>query len=220
MLEVFSTPRSLPVTRGFAASLAFVALAAGCNGTRRESPPYPHAQRLVVAVPAAGAPAPALTGPGFARYRARSTSFEALALAWTENAEWTGLGATVRVHVAAVETAGVPVLLGRGFISGDALPDAQPVVLLSEEFWRRSLGGDPGVVGKSITLDATSQTILGVVPQGFELPERVEVWRPGGPIATTDAGQLLGRLRPGVDLAQAQGESLALGAGIALQQLK
>ena len=52
-------------------------------------------------------------------------------------------------------------------------PDA---VVLSEGLWRRRFGGDPSLIGKRITLDALSFTVIGIVPAGFQIFARSEAW--------------------------------------------
>src|SRR4029077_18159120 len=64
---------------------------------------------------------------------------------------------------------GVGALIGRTLMPDDArMPDAQPVVVLSNAFWRRRFGSDPGVVGKTIRLDGHPMTVVGITPAGFQ----------------------------------------------------
>ena len=62
---------------------------------------------------------------------------------------------------------GVPPALGRGFQPGEDRRGAPPVVVLSDRFWRESLGGDPNVIGRSLKIGSTSATIVGVAPRAF-----------------------------------------------------
>ena len=62
---------------------------------------------------------------------------------------------------------GVPALLGRPLIEADDRPDAAPVVMLTFAFWRRTLGADPRVVGRTIQLNGTPFTIVGVTGPDF-----------------------------------------------------
>lgn len=71
-------------------------------------------------------------------------------------------------------------ILGRTLRSGDERT-RRPVVVLSERLWRRLFGADPGVVGKTITLDAQDYTVIGVMPADFWFPhpsDPVELWVP------------------------------------------
>src|SRR4029077_14938170 len=64
---------------------------------------------------------------------------------------------------------GVTALVGRTLIPDDArVPGAQPVVVLSNGFWRRRFGSDPGIVGKTIRLDGHPMTVVGITPAGFQ----------------------------------------------------
>ncbi|HEX5086142.1 MAG TPA: ABC transporter permease [Blastocatellia bacterium] len=51
---------------------------------------------------------------------------------------------------------------------------AAPVVILSDSLWRRRFGGDPQVIGQTITLQGQSRTVIGIMPRGFQFPERSE----------------------------------------------
>jgi len=64
---------------------------------------------------------------------------------------------------------GVGALIGRTLTPDDArVPGGQPVVILSNAFWRRRFGSDPGVVGKTIRLDGHPMTVVGITPAGFQ----------------------------------------------------
>ena len=67
---------------------------------------------------------------------------------------------------------GVRPLLGRGFAPGDDRPGASRVVVLGESLWRRRFGADPGVLGRSITLDGAPHEIVGVMSGRFTFPGR------------------------------------------------
>ncbi|HEX8853084.1 MAG TPA: ABC transporter permease, partial [Pyrinomonadaceae bacterium] len=120
---------------------------------------------------------------------------------------------------------GTPPALGRVFTTEDERPDAQ-VVVISDGLWKRRFGGDPKIVGQRVTLDGEGVTIIGVMPEGFSFPvdrERVEFWSPIDP--TTELNQergasylnVVGRLRDGATLAQAQAEADAVAARLATE---
>jgi putative ABC transport system permease protein len=70
------------------------------------------------------------------------------------------------------EVLGVQPELGRWFRTEEGLPDAPSVVLLSDSLWRRKFNADPNIVGKAITLDQDSYTVVGVMPASFRYPVR------------------------------------------------
>ena len=101
--------------------------------------------------------------------------------------------------------------MGRSFTDPEGQSNAQ-VAILSDKFWRTVLHGDPEVVGKIITLDAKPYSVIGVMPPRFNQPPQTEVWIPMSltPSATSDYDsahrfiRVLGRLKAGVSVAQAQ----------------
>jgi predicted permease len=113
-------------------------------------------------------------------------------------------------------TMGVNPLLGRQFLLKEAVKGGQPVVMLSYAFWQREFHGDPAIVGKTITLDKDALTVVGVLPESFDFGA---VFAPGSrmdyftllvPDAVRQWGHVLamiGRLKPGVTVAQAQAEA-------------
>ena len=76
-----------------------------------------------------------------------------------------------------LEILGVQPLVGRGFAANEDRPGGAPVALISAALWRRRFGSDPHSAGKTITIDATPYTVIGVVPAGFAFPlEATDVW--------------------------------------------
>src|SRR6266536_3411156 len=73
---------------------------------------------------------------------------------------------------------GTPPLLGRTFLPEEDQPGHDRVVVLSHKLWTRHFDADPGVVGRSITLDGNSYTVVGVMPPGFQHPVMAELWTP------------------------------------------
>ena len=113
----------------------------------------------------------------------------------------------VRVSANFLRILEVEPALGRGFRDDEDLPSAPRVAMISSRLWRGRFGGDPRIVGQSVTLSATPYTIVGILPPGFQFPlGGVDVWitRPAE-FANQDSPLLsvFGRLRPGVSLAQA-----------------
>jgi predicted permease len=113
-------------------------------------------------------------------------------------------------------TLGVTPILGRNFTVEETLQNSRPVALLSYPFWKRQFGANPGIVGQSINLSGTQTTIVGVLPDTFDFGS---VFSPGakvdlfGPAILSNMENwgntmaLVGRLKPGVTLGQAQAEA-------------
>ena len=107
---------------------------------------------------------------------------------------------------------GVRPLLGRAFEPRDFEVGAAPVVLLDHAFWQTRYGGDESIVGTTLRVDQRAVTVIGVMPHGFELPAKTDVWTPW--VLSDDQRQdrfgayirVFARLAPGATVAQARSE--------------
>ena len=114
-------------------------------------------------------------------------------------------------------------ILGRDFTAADNKPGAEKVVLLGNEIWKRDFSGDPQVVGQAIRVNGKAATIIGVMPPNFKFPQNEELWVPlynefpvkprGDPNGI--GPQIIGRLKPGVSIDQANAEFSSLAKRIA-----
>jgi putative ABC transport system permease protein len=98
--------------------------------------------------------------------------------------------------------AGERAILGRMFTDAEAAGESN-VVLLSEGMWRSQFGGESTILGKSITVNDRPLTVIGVMPSGFQVPERgaggMDLWLPLDLVKADDDGMLtVGRMRPGI----------------------
>ena len=110
------------------------------------------------------------------------------------------------------EFIGIPAKLGRVIQARDGTPGVTPVAVLSEPAWRKYFGADPGVVGRTVTLDHQRRTIIGVAPKRYAW-WTAEVWVPQqGSVAGETEFAVQGRLKPGVSMAQANEQLTAIGA--------
>jgi putative ABC transport system permease protein len=109
---------------------------------------------------------------------------------------------------------GVRPIRGRTLAVADEKDGAQPVVVISNGLWQRQYGGAEDVVGRSVLLGDSAFTIVGVMPPDLDYPSGVELWRTTSSVAAdgpfADAARrevnLIGRLRPGVSIAQVSSE--------------
>jgi len=113
---------------------------------------------------------------------------------------------------------GVSPALGRTFAAEEDVPGGDTrVAVISDALWQRRFGGDPGVTTQSVELDGVLHRIIGVMPPGFDFPNRVDVWVPLAPSARYHRGDrrldVVARLAPGATREQADAEL----AGVARQ---
>lgn len=122
------------------------------------------------------------------------------------------------VNAGLLETLAVPPLLGRIITPDEDVKGGPHNVVVSYHFWQDFLSGNPGAMGKTITLNGDSYTVIGVMPAGFTLPSGhadvfVSLWV-GNPEAAPYRGvhsmKTYWRLKPGMSLAQAQAELSAI----------
>jgi putative ABC transport system permease protein len=106
---------------------------------------------------------------------------------------------------------GVKAARGRALLTEDSEPGSEQVVVLKHSFWQQHFNGDPGIVGKSISLNRKQFTIVGVMPADFNYPYNSgEMWTPMifNAEEQKDRGdhylRVIGLLKPGVSLVQAQ----------------
>lgn len=104
-------------------------------------------------------------------------------------------------------------IIGRTFLPEEREVTQSKVVLFSEGLWRRRFGADPSLVGRMVQLDRESFTVIGILPDSFKFPEKVDVWLPFSFTAEdwkTDRQHYyvlaVGRLKRGVTLAQAKSD--------------
>jgi putative ABC transport system permease protein len=160
--------------------------------------------------------------------------------AWRDNMRTLdGIGAWQGERVAVAGYAGMPRLvitdvtpslfpmlqaspaLGRLFVDGDDRPGVPPVAILSSGMWQRAFGGRADIVGQTVRFDATTYTIVGVMPASFAFPDReTAAWvpffiepvtPPGGQGFSISMFQAVGRLRQGATADQAAAEGTARG---------
>jgi putative ABC transport system permease protein len=153
-------------------------------------------------------------------YRELSQSFEQLAIMadFTVQHTVTGEQQPGLVHAGFVTWNLFPALrvspvVGRGFLLEDETRGGASLTLISHGLWHDRFGGSPDAVGRTLTLDGTPLTIIGVMPRGFRFLLDADVWRlvdREGPFDTerdSHSHYVIGRLKPGVGLDQALRET-------------
>jgi predicted permease len=160
----------------------------------------------------------------FEAWRDRSRSFLGMAALVPARVTLAGGAEPERVPGAEVSPGyfrllGVAPALGREFTREEEAAGGAPVVMLSDGFWRRRFGGDPGILGRSLPISGRPHTIVGIMPARFEPPRfgwlgEQDLWFPFAPTADKRAwGRFLlvvGRLQPGMGLEQARAEMVAI----------
>ncbi len=174
----------------------------------------------------------ALSYRDFTECRSSNTLFQELAGNAFHDLTLTGAGDPAVVNTADVTPEIFPLLnanplLGRTLLPDDGKPGAAAVAVVSENLWRSRFGSNPGLVGQSITLDMRSFIVVGILPADFRYPEaapRQDVWISilqdplFGPLTAKPSVRsvgVIGRLKPGVSLANAQAEMDTVGARFA-----
>jgi putative ABC transport system permease protein len=236
--------RMLRKSPGFA-GVAIVTLALGVgantaifsivNAVLLQTLPYPAPNQLVLMFSAPLNQPDALSGLSYREFtecREQNRVFSEMAGNAFHDLTLTGAGEPSIVNTADVtpqifSLLSVKPLTGRTLLPEDGKQGAAPVALVSEHLWRSRFGSNPALIGQSITLDMRPFTIVGILPASFRYPDgapRQDVWisvaqdplfgprlfQPGSRVL---AG--IGRLKPGLSLAQARAEMNTLGARLA-----
>ena len=188
--------------------------------------PYPQAKRLTILWSTWGKETrgPA-SGPEMMELRKRCRSFDEIGGIWATTGTITGAAEPEQVRLAFTTANFLPLLaekpqLGRFFAPGEDRRGAAPLIILADGLWRREFGANPGVVGQTARLNGNDYTIVGVLPRDFKLlfPDAsgvvadVQVFVPfldDLEKRNRDLGflRMIGRLRQGVTLGQAQSEA-------------
>jgi predicted permease len=193
--------------------------------------PYSHPEQLIrvytefPTFPNGGLPRFWTSAAEFLDLRRDTHSWASLDAWGTTGANLGGKTQPVRVTAAYVSggllnSLGVQPTVGRLISAADDAPGVEGVADISYGTWKSVFGGDPDIVGRETRLDGKKCTIVGVMPRGFQFPpgeeDPAQLWsalqidpaNPGG--RSSHSYYLLGRLKPGVSAAQAQGELAAL----------
>lgn len=190
--------------------------------------PYDHPERIVWVWESTDAFLGSASWPNFTDWRQQNTSFESLS-AWTRRNVTLQQDSTPERVVAGAVTAdffqslGAQPILGRTFAKGEDTPGSQKTVMLSEGLWKSHFGSDRNIVGRAISIGGEPHVVIGVMPAWVNLPGTAQMWIPLVPDKEQMAERgehfmlVLGRLRPGVTLQQAQQEMKVIASRISQQ---
>jgi len=227
--RVFTSVAVLILALGIGANIAVFSVV---NTILLRPLPFPKAEQLAWIAPPpsqCGFSCETYSADAYEEFRAQNQSFQDVtgyfAFSTADNYRLTGRGeptpATgITVAGSFFQVLDVQPSLGRLFTAEETRQHARPVVLLANAFWKRHFGSDAGIVGKVIDLNGQPTTVVGVLPEGFDFGAvfapgtKVDLYAPAilddmrmwGNILT-----LMGRLKPGVNLSQAQAEAQVLG---------
>ena len=206
----FAMVTVLTLALGIGANTAIFSLV---NSILLQPPPYAQPDRLVGVWD--------MTSPkgGMLEFQKRLQTIDMGAYTTDTGFNLSGHGEAVRINGSAISAnllslLGVQPKLGRLFRTGDEVPGQSRLVILSYALWQTKFGTDPGIIGRTITLDDAAREVVGVMPPGFRFPTAAtELWVPIE-INTADPKSMwgpflyvmMGRLRPGADVARAQAE--------------
>ena len=157
------------------------------NAVLLRSLPYPDPDRLVIVNPAKGG--------DFLEWRDQAKAFEQIGAYDTDTVDLIGSGEAERVSAGIVSadlfaTLGATPVLGRTFTPEEDIDGGPPVVILSDNIWRRRFGGNPQMIGRALTLRLSDHrihgdqnrtvvvTIVGIMPPGLQFPRESELWLP------------------------------------------
>jgi len=194
--------------------------------------PFPYADpaALIAIAEGPGAEArrtgTALSYPNYVDYAAQSRSFTSIGAYAPRTFIVTGATEAERIEGARVSanmfpTLGIAPARGRAFQAADDREGAPRVALISDALWERRFSRDAQAVGSSIEVDGAPATIIGIMPPDVRFPGRADLWLPHARSTTDQRGnhflQAIGRLKPGITLAQARADLETVGRRLAEQ---
>src|SRR5829696_5346567 len=169
--------------------------------------------------------------PNFIDWRADNQTFEKIGVYNRASYNLTGAGEAERIITGQVSAdlflvLRVNALHGRVFTNEEDKPGGTPVVVLSYGLWQRRFGGQQSILSQPITLNGKSYTVIGIMPESYLYPSRVEMWVPVGQLSDQPSWQSRGnhpglygvaRLKPGVTFEQADADMNNVGANLEKQ---
>jgi len=222
----FTTIAVLTLALGIGANTGLFSV---INGVLLNPLPFPHPDQLVTLHESKpNFDRGSISYPNFRDWQKDNHTFAAIAVSRPYTLSLTGVGEAEQVGVDFISSdffsiLGVKPIMGRIFATGEDEIGAAPVVLVNEGFWKRKLGSSPAILGSSLTLDGRRYTVVGIIPASFHLFHDYPVYVPIGqwanPLLTSRSAGLgmhgIGRLKPGVSVAQAQADMDTVASNLA-----
>jgi predicted permease len=161
--------------------------------------------------------------PDFLDYRAQAKSFQGMAVVHGVGkvvSDESGFPENLSVTEVSADTfkvTGQSPLMGRDFAPSDEIPGAAPVAMLNYGFWERRYAKDPAIIGRTVRMNGAPTTIIGVMPEGFSFPQKLDMWVP---LVQTervmnrenrDTWMAFGRLADGVTIENARADMEIIG---------
>src|SRR5947207_7356985 len=215
----FTTVAVLTLAFGIGANTAIFSVV---NGVLLRPLPYREPGQLVqLGIDRSGKASTLIGSDTFVEVKAQSQSLARIAAYSGGDMTLTGAGPAERIVSGAVTADFFPLLgvqpaLGRNFTQEEDTPNGPRAAILGHGLWQSRFGGDANVLGRTITLNQQSYTVVGILPARFQYPEPFQLWTPmalgetGGTFVIHGEGMMLlkaiARLKPGVTLQQAQAE--------------
>jgi len=235
---LFTAGAALTLALGIGASAAIFSL---INAVLLRPLPFPQSDRIVMLwerpperiSTAALGPSRQHRNPtsslNFVDWRDRTHSFAAMAAISRFPMGLSGYGSpreveSLQVSAAFFHVLGVPPLFGRIFDTTEDVPNGPRVVVLSYPLWQEQFGGERSIVGRDVLLHDDPYKVIGVMPEGFDLPaDRAEIWVPIQITGRASASEgrylrVLAKLKPGVSIAQAETDLIAVEHDIARER--
>jgi len=155
--------------------------------------------------------------PNFLDWRDQNKTFQGMSGIRDYTVNLTGSGEPEEIRATAVspnffQLMGVHPSQGRGFTSEEEQPGKDKIVVLGHGLWQRRFGADPGILNRTLLLNGEQHTVVGIMPPGFQFPNKTDLWAPLAPDERMRASRgsfwlpVVGRLKAGVTRAQAQAD--------------
>ena len=228
----FAAVAILTLALGIGANTALFSVV---NGVLFNPLPYPQPDQLVwVAESKPNFATGSISFPNFRDWQKENHTFSSMAAYRPYSYNFTGMGDAEQLRAMLITSdffavLGVHPVIGRPFVPGEDEIGAAPIAMITGGLWKRKFGASPDAIGKTLTLDGKSFTIVGVIPPGFDLAlgsfRNVDIYVPLGqwsnPLLPKRGAGLgihgIGRLKTGVSITQARADMQSVTESLAAE---